>query len=158
MAIQVSNSETATQPTKREQREAYLKSLLSTAQANVPDTLAFADLRAKAEAIVNEHTFPSNRDEDWRFTDLSPMLAVPFQAAESPAEIDMGALGPVQMPEAIARIVLVNGQYNATLSDIDHFLRALSWAISPILKMARWATSSPLVWPCPTVAMKYLLL
>lgn len=119
MAIQVSNSETSTQPTKREQREAYLKSLLSTVQASVPEALAFSDLRAKAEAIVNEHTFPSNRDEDWRFTDLSPMLSVPFQAAESPAEIDMGALGPVQMPEAIARIVLVNGQYNKTLSNID---------------------------------------
>jgi Fe-S cluster assembly protein SufD len=119
MAIQVSKSDPSTQPTKREQREAYLKSLLSTVQANVPEALAFSDLRAKAEAIVNEHTFPSNRDEDWRFTDLSPMLSVPFQAAESPAEIDMGALGPVQMPEAIARIVLVNGQYNETLSDIE---------------------------------------
>jgi ABC-type multidrug transport system ATPase subunit len=81
MTIQVSNSETATQPTKREQREAYLKSLLSTAQANVSPIRLWPlpDLRAKAEAIVNEHTFPSSRDEDWRFTDLSPMLdgAVP---------------------------------------------------------------------------------
>jgi Fe-S cluster assembly protein SufD len=121
MAIQVSNSDivTATPPTKREQREAYLKSLLSTVQAQVPEALALADLRAKAKAIVNEHTFPSTREEDWRFTDLSSMLSVPFKAATSPTEMDLGALGPVQMPEAIARIVLVNGQYNATLSDVD---------------------------------------
>jgi len=90
MVIQVSNSETSTKPTKREQREAYLKSLLSTAQAHVPDALAFSDLRAKAEAIVNEHTFPSNRDEDWRFTDLSPMISVPFQRRRVPLKLIWG--------------------------------------------------------------------
>jgi len=119
MAIQVSNSDASPPLTQREQRDAYLKSLLSTVRANIPEALAFEDLRAKADAIVNEHTFPHSRQEDWRFTDLSPMLSVPFQAANSPAEIDLGALGPVQMPEAIARIVLVNGQYNEALSDID---------------------------------------
>ncbi|NEQ45208.1 MAG: Fe-S cluster assembly protein SufD [Leptolyngbya sp. SIOISBB] len=119
MSIQVSNSDTVTPPTKREQRQAYLKSLLDTVQAHVPETLALRDLRVKAEAIVNEHTFPSNRDEDWRFTDLSPMLSIPFQAADSSTDIDLGMLERVKMPEAIARIVMVNGQYSEALSDID---------------------------------------
>lgn len=119
MAIQVSNRDMPTQPTQREQREAYLKSLLGTVQAQVPQELPLAELRTKAEAIVREHTFPSTREEDWRFTDLSSMLSVPFKSAESPAEIDMGALGPVQMPEAIARLVFINGQYNPALSNVD---------------------------------------
>ena len=118
MSIQVSSSDTVTQSTKREQRQTYLKSLLNTVQAQVPETLALKDLRVKAKAIVNEHTFPSNREEDWRFTDLSPMLSIPFQAANSPTDIDLGMLEQVKMPEAIACIVLVNGQYNEALSDI----------------------------------------
>ncbi|MEM9121005.1 MAG: Fe-S cluster assembly protein SufD [Cyanobacteria bacterium P01_F01_bin.56] len=118
MAIQVSHSEAVVPTTKREQRQAYLQSLLTQVQASVPDEPALQALRAKAKAIVNEHTFPSNRDEDWRFTDLSPMLSMPFTAIADAVDIDANALAAVQMPEAIARIVLVNGRYNAALSDI----------------------------------------
>ncbi len=118
MAIQVSNSDAAAKSTKAEQRQAYLQALLSTVQSAVPAAVALADLRAKAEAIVHEHTFPSSRDEDWRFTDVSPMLSVPFKAVDSLAKVDSAVLDAVQMPEAIARIVLVNGQYSETLSAI----------------------------------------
>lgn len=118
MSMQVSSADPVTQPTKREQRQAYLQSLLKTVRSQVPAAIALPDVRAKAAAIVHEHTFPSNRDEDWRFTDLSPMLSIPFQAVESPTAVDAGVLAPVQMPEAIARIVLVNGQYSAPLSDV----------------------------------------
>ena len=118
MAIQVSSIDMPTQLTKREQREAYLKVLLSTLQTSVPEAVALTELRAQAAAIVNEHTFPTTRDEDWRFTDLSTMLSVPFQATQDVPEADAEALKAVQMPEAIARIVLVNGQFSAVLSDI----------------------------------------
>lgn len=119
MTISVTNPDTTSQGSKKEQRAAYLGSLLSSAQAHIPQTLAFAELRSQAAAIVNEHTFPSTRDEDWRFTDLSPMLAVPFQADDSPSEIDSEALDSAQLPEAIARLVFVNGQYSAELSTAE---------------------------------------
>ncbi|MDB9528718.1 Fe-S cluster assembly protein SufD [Oscillatoria sp. CS-180] len=118
MVHPVSDTSAPTQLSKREQREAYFQALLNTVQAQVPDELSYSELRGRARAIVKEHTFPSAKDEDWRFTDLSAMLSIPFTAAQSPAEIDLGSLGPVQMPEAIARIVFVNGQFNETLSDV----------------------------------------
>ena len=120
MTIQVSTSDASTRPSKREQRETYLKSLRSTVQAHVPKALLFPELRAKAEAILNEHTFPSTRDEDWRFTNLSSMLSIPFEATDRLVEIDLDALDLVQMPEAIARIVLVNGQYSEALSEVGN--------------------------------------
>ncbi|MEM7650179.1 MAG: Fe-S cluster assembly protein SufD, partial [Cyanobacteria bacterium P01_A01_bin.70] len=118
MAIQVSSIDPPTQLTKREQRAAYLKALLGTLQANVPEAVALTDLRAQAAAIANEHTFPTTRDEDWRFTDLSAMLSVPFQATPAAPDVDATALAAIEMPEAIARIVLVNGQFSAELSDL----------------------------------------
>lgn len=118
MAIQVSSIDPPTQLTKREQRAAYLKALLGTLQANVPEAVALTDLRAQAAAIANEHTFPTTRDEDWRFTDLSAMLSVPFQATPAAPDVDAAALAAIEMPEAIARIVLVNGQFSAGLSDL----------------------------------------
>ncbi|MEM6434036.1 MAG: Fe-S cluster assembly protein SufD, partial [Cyanobacteria bacterium P01_D01_bin.115] len=88
MAIQVSSIDPPTQLTKREQRAAYLKDLLGTLQANVPEAVALENLRAQAAAIAHEHTFPTTRDEDWRFTDLSAMLSVPFQATPAAPDVD----------------------------------------------------------------------
>ena len=119
MAIQVSpTAEPPTAFTKREQREAYLQAWLRSVQGAVPEPLALAELRSPAAAIAREHTFPSTRDEDWRFTDLSALLAIAFQAATSPAPVDQSLLEAVVVPEAIARIVLVNGHYSAALSDL----------------------------------------
>ncbi len=119
MKIPVSNAEANPTAVRRKQQEVYLQSLLDTAKAHVPDALALPELRSQAEAIIKEHIFPSTQQEGWRFTDLSPMLSLPFQAGLSPSEIDLGALSPVQMPEAIARLVLVDGQFNKVLSEVD---------------------------------------
>jgi Fe-S cluster assembly protein SufD len=69
-----------------DQRQAYLKTLLANVKAAVPDQLALPELRARADALVSEQTFPSTRQEDWRFTDLSPMLAFDF-AADTQARV-----------------------------------------------------------------------
>ena len=119
MTIQVSSTETSATTTRHEQREAYLQSLLNTVQAHVPDTLPLPDLRSQAAAIVKEHIFPSNNQEDWRFTDLSPMLSLPFAVSTAPPSVAVEMLSTLQVPEAVARLVLVNGQFNATLSEVD---------------------------------------
>lgn len=104
--------------TAAERREAYLKSLLATVQASVPDALALPALRSTAEALVKERTFPSSRDEEWRFTDLSAILAVPFKATHQVATVDAESLAAVSLSESQqARLVFVNGQYSAALSD-----------------------------------------
>lgn len=75
-------------------------------------------LRDQGAAFLKEQSFPSRRDEDWRFTDLSPLLAVPFQAATASA-VTLEAIAPYAVPEAEqSRLVLVNGVYAPELSAI----------------------------------------
>ncbi len=99
-----------------DQRDAYLSQLVKTAKAAVPVDLPLADLRARAEALLNEQTFPSTRQEDWRFTDLSALLDIDFVPAAEAAlsEADVSAL---RLPEtAGAQLVVVNGRVSPELS------------------------------------------
>ncbi|PSN20722.1 Fe-S cluster assembly protein SufD [filamentous cyanobacterium CCP5] len=113
-------SEARTQAlSKSQQRDAYLAGLLEAARAAVPAELALADLRRTAEALVKEQTFPHGKQESWRFTDLSSMMAIPFKVADQPVGLDAAAIDPVVLPEAGARLVVVNGQVNETLSSTD---------------------------------------
>lgn len=64
-------------------RETYLKHLLTQAAAAADESfLGLKELRDRAIALVGEQAFPSKRDEEWRFTDLSAMLDLPFQRAK----------------------------------------------------------------------------
>ena len=63
--------------------ETYLKHLLTQASAAADESkLDLKTLREQAIALVSEQSFPSRRDEEWRFTDLSDMLDIPFQRPE----------------------------------------------------------------------------
>ncbi len=102
-----------------EQRDAYLKTLIHTAKAAVPDDLALTELRTRAEALLKEETFPSTRQEDWRFTDLSALLSVNFAVAES-STVAETAINSLRLPETTgAQIVVVNGVFSAELSQLD---------------------------------------
>ncbi|MBC7561039.1 MAG: Fe-S cluster assembly protein SufD [Dermatophilaceae bacterium] len=82
------------------------------------DPAWLADARLAALAWVGEHGFPTRKDEDWKYTGLDPILAVPFEAAAAgtgrwvsaemidTAAVDLG--GP--------RLVFVNGHFAAELS------------------------------------------
>jgi Fe-S cluster assembly protein SufD len=102
-----------------EQRDAYLKTLIHTAKAAVPDDLALTELRTRAEALLKEETFPSTRQEDWRFTDLSALLSVNFAVAES-STVAETAINSLRLPETTgAQIVVVNGVFSAELSQLE---------------------------------------
>ncbi|MBC7672909.1 MAG: Fe-S cluster assembly protein SufD, partial [Polaromonas sp.] len=76
------------------------------------------DARVNALQWVGEHGFPTHKDEDWKYTALAPILAVPFEAATvtssnwvtaemiDAAAVDLG--GP--------RLVFVNGHFAPELS------------------------------------------
>ncbi|MDA0268241.1 MAG: Fe-S cluster assembly protein SufD [Cyanobacteria bacterium] len=124
MAIQVSNSDVTvmskTQTSKPQaERQAYLNGLLATAQAAVPADLPFTTLRKQAAAIAQEHGFPDTRQEDWRFTNLAPMLSVSFQPSTVTPEVDAETLAAIALPEVTHRLVFVNGQFSASLSQLD---------------------------------------
>jgi len=100
-------------------RATYLKHLLTQASAAADESaLGLKALRNQAVALVNERTFPSDKDEEWRFTDLSDMLALPFQRSQkSPnAELDASIEAHLKLLPEAHRAVFVNGHYDPALS------------------------------------------
>lgn len=73
------------------------------------------EIRDRAAVLVQEQKVPSTRDEEWRFTDLSPLLDVKFQAAK-PSSIDQSAIAAFVLPEAPHRLVFVDGVFTPDLS------------------------------------------
>jgi Fe-S cluster assembly protein SufD len=67
----------------------------------------FQDLRQAARARFRELNFPTPKTEDWRFTNIAPLLKIPFEPAADVA-IDKAILPPMLTPQAL-RLVFVNG-------------------------------------------------
>ncbi len=68
-------------------------------------------LRADAVDRVGALTVPTTRDEDWRFTDISPLTKLSFQPAQDLAPLAAATVTQWAVPEAAARLVFVDGIY-----------------------------------------------
>ena len=68
-------------------------------------------LRANAVDRVGALTVPTTRDEDWRFTDISPLTKLSFQPAQGVPQLGPAAVEQWAIPEAAARLVFVDGIY-----------------------------------------------
>ncbi|NET36350.1 MAG: Fe-S cluster assembly protein SufD [Cyanothece sp. SIO1E1] len=111
-------------------RDGYLMALLervaqtthieSSSQSLSSSHLAL--VREHAKALVRQQHFPSTRDETWRFTNLAPLLAVEFAAAEpQPPAFSLAALDDFTLPETTgSRLVFINGTYAPELSSITN--------------------------------------
>jgi Fe-S cluster assembly protein SufD len=111
--------------TASEKRAAYLANLLALAQSSIPSTHLpwLHELRDHAALRLQEQTFPTQRDEEWRFTDLSALLQTPM-AAVKPQKIGAAAIVPFVLPEA-DQIVFVDGVYMPELSSLAHLPETL---------------------------------
>jgi len=69
--------------------------------------------------------FPTTRDEEWRFTNVSPIAAQPFVRADD-AVVDRADLAPYLFAGAGAEIVLVNGRVSRALSSMGDLEPGLS--------------------------------
>lgn len=99
-------------------RTAYLTQLVQLRNPAIPDWMK--QTRDHASAIVHELAIPSSRDEDWRFTDLSALLAQSFQSVRDVAALGFEQIQAHLLPEATnSRLVFVDGVYAADLSAID---------------------------------------
>ncbi len=102
-------------------RTAYLQKLLHLRADLDASAEKLQVSRDRATARVQELALPSTRDEEWRFTDLSPLLQANFQSVDKPAPtLGFPELQPFLLPEAVSsRLVFVDGQYDPALSSVD---------------------------------------
>ena len=75
------------------------------------------DIRTQAAAYLQEETIPTTKNEEWRFTNLAPLLAQTFTAPKQ--QLPPVNINGLVMPEAPdSRLVFVNGIYAAEYSSI----------------------------------------
>ncbi len=77
------------------------------------------ELRQRSAYQVAQQRWPSRRDEEWRFTDLSALAALDLSPAPA-MDLKPLAIAPLHLPETNGcRLVLVNGFVNPDLSDLS---------------------------------------
>jgi len=72
-----------------------------------------ADVRERAISSFSEAGFPTTREEDWKYTNVAPVLGVPFRAAfdlEQPP-VDASASNALLGEAAARRLLFVNGSF-----------------------------------------------
>jgi Fe-S cluster assembly protein SufD len=105
-------------------RDAFLSGLLSRVTNTKTDGW-LQDLREEAANWVRHSVVPNTREEEWRFTDLSPLKQVDFQLGmfhvHNHVETFHGtSLQSMILPEVSERLVFVNGVYSPDLSNTEN--------------------------------------
>jgi Fe-S cluster assembly protein SufD len=87
----------------------------------------YTTLRQQARAQLAELGIPTPREEDWKYSDLSPLLAHKFRlAAAGDPSLDAATLEPWLWPETShSHAVFVNGYFAPQLSDLSGLPTAL---------------------------------
>jgi Fe-S cluster assembly protein SufD len=74
--------------------------------------------RAQALERANALSVPTTRDEDWRFTDITPLTKVRFQPARSAPQLALTDIERFIVPEAAVRLTFVDGVFAPGLSAV----------------------------------------
>jgi Fe-S cluster assembly protein SufD len=83
------------------------------------------ELRERAAARFAAAGFPTVRQEAWRFTNVGPIADGAWRLAEKLPTNAAQLTQRVQMPDAEARIVILNGHFAPELSDVSARTRGL---------------------------------
>jgi Fe-S cluster assembly protein SufD len=75
-------------------------------------------LREEAFARFCEMGFPTTRDEDWRFTNVSSIARTDFSLSRSTARLSKADLEKWRVEGVAARLVFVNGYFSRELSSV----------------------------------------
>ncbi len=82
-----------------------------------PQNSQLQDIRTQAAAYLQEETIPTNKNEEWRFTSLAPLLAQTFAAPGLKVHlVNINGLVISEAPDS--RLVFVNGIYAPEYSSI----------------------------------------
>jgi Fe-S cluster assembly protein SufD len=96
-------------------RDAFLSGLLSRVTTKKSDGW-LQNLRDGAANWVRHSVIPNTREEEWRFTDLSPLKQVDFNLGM----FQETSLESHVLPEVSVRLVFVNGVYSPNLSNTEN--------------------------------------
>ena len=95
----------------------YLETLLAGQPQLRPSPFAWINaLRGRALRHLDALTVPTLRDEEWRFTDLSPLTRLSFQPVRSATALRAADIEQFYLEDAATRLVFVDGVYAAQLS------------------------------------------
>jgi Fe-S cluster assembly protein SufD len=103
-------------------------------------------LRTQATGYLQEETIPTSKNEEWKFTDLSPLLAQTFTAPNP--QIPPVNINGLILPEAPdTRLVFVNGihapQYSSIKTPTGVFVGNLAAAIAAGFAIADYLGKQP---------------
>jgi Fe-S cluster assembly protein SufD len=96
----------------------YIESLLEGYEMPRSGISWLNERRAQALERANALTVPTARDEEWRFTDISPLTKLNFRLAADAPRLTMADISGFVVPEAIARLVFVDGVFAPALSAV----------------------------------------
>lgn len=100
-------------------RSTYLSDLVARCRAASPAGLGYdwlKESRDRTSLLLQEQALPSTRDEEWRFTDLSPLLPLQFHPG---GLVELPESAVTALPEASeSRLVFVNGFFAPALSKV----------------------------------------
>ncbi|MGP1609674.1 MAG: Fe-S cluster assembly protein SufD, partial [Burkholderiales bacterium] len=95
----------------------YVASLLAGSTTVPKSPAAWLDARrAAALERANVLAVPTTRDEEWRFTDLTPLTKLPFQPVTAAASVSAADIAAYAVVEAVVRLVFIDGIYAPALS------------------------------------------
>ncbi|MEE8327493.1 MAG: Fe-S cluster assembly protein SufD, partial [Nitrosomonadaceae bacterium] len=95
----------------------YLKNLLQgQSQLSVSPLKRLNQLRANAVDRVSTLRLPTKKDEEWRFTDISPLTKMSFQPVRMASPLQSSDVEHFYLAEAVTRLVFVGGVYAPHLS------------------------------------------
>jgi hypothetical protein len=79
--------------------------------------IPFHDIRRSALSKFAELGFPGRRDEDWKYTNISPLLKHKFRMADRPAKVSADTVQKFTFKGMTKNVVVfVNGRYSQELS------------------------------------------
>jgi Fe-S cluster assembly protein SufD len=102
-------------------RDVFLANLLNLVTTKKQDGW-LQDLREVAANWVRHSVLPNTREEEWRFTDLSPLKQVDFNLGKFQEK----SIEDLVLPEVSQRLVFVNGVYAPNLSNTENLPSGLT--------------------------------
>ena len=98
----------------------YLECLLESLNDKTEETSDWLkQLRAQAIDRVSQLRFPTTKDEEWRFTDVSPLEQLPFKPAQTITTLKQEAIQQFFVSESTNRLVFIDGFYAPELSSLN---------------------------------------